>query len=533
MEIHEKIEKSWDYFHQEDIPQAIKLLLEVESELHEITPSSNHSQVQINLGSLMIDLGAVTRDKELITRGITNIEDLIEQKTEDENSVRLYYNLANGYSALRNLESKENFKSGEIDENYSNAKKYYRRALDLAKKLKQSIDPKLLAKININFGNCLTSVGREIEAIPFYDQALNLDGSLGMALGNKAISLHHLSSCAHGHTHLFLLEARRLFEDALKQPIPQNAYRTFQKGYDDINSIIQKHQRMLPEEHLNSEPISPFHLFLRDFCVKHQLFLTPTTFIGKESALVYGDPMVISKMIESLDDRGTVDQYITFLNQIKLDFIQARYFLIQSQYHSTVVDTIDEDVILFDTLDYSIHNAYSQFLKLSLKSTIDTFDKIAQFLCDYCAVEDKTPKNIQFRNIWTQNQSQNLIRPEFASRKNPQLMALFDLSLDFRKNGYYQDIYEQRNAITHRFLIVHEMGTFNGHTDLTTRISKDDLFRSSIIALQLLRAAVMYLILFVDSEEKKKIDPNKKYGRLPLTQISPDYQWRPSHGEKI
>jgi len=125
MKIHEKLEKSRNYFNQENIPKSKKLLLEVENELQEIVTSVYHSQIQANLGCLMIDLGAFTRDKELITRGKIYTEDLVKKGPEDGISVGQYYNLANGYIALWNLESKENLKNGKINENYLNAKKYF------------------------------------------------------------------------------------------------------------------------------------------------------------------------------------------------------------------------------------------------------------------------------------------------------------------------------------------------------------------------------------------------------------------------
>jgi hypothetical protein len=196
-----------------------------------------------------------------------------------------------------------------------------------------------------------------------------------------------------------------------------------------------------------------------------------------------------------------------------------------------VVDTIDKDVILFDPLEYSLHSAYIEFLKLSLKLTMDTFDRIAQFIREYCGIKNPTAKKTHFRTIWTQGKSKDTLRPEFSSRKNKFLFALFDLSLDLRDDGYYQEIYECRNAITHRFLVVHEMMTPEDHTNVTSRISREGLFATTITAMQLLRAAVMYLILFVDIEEKKKHDPNERYGKLPMCRVSHDYQWRPDHGE--
>jgi len=75
------------------------------------------------------------------------------------------------------------------------------------------------------------------------------------------------------------------------------------------------------------------------------------------------------------------------------------------------------------------------------------------------------------------------------------------------------------------------MITPDDNSRVTSRISRKDLFEKTITAMQLLRAAVMYLILFVDIEEKKKHKPNEKYGQLPMFRLSQDHQWRPNHGE--
>lgn len=530
MKIHEKLEKSNAFYNQDDIPQAKNLLLDVENEFQTLAPSFYRSQIQANLGCLLIDLGAHIHDKDMIVRGKNYTDDLINKKTESETSPGEYYNLANGYNELWNMESQNYLNTGEISENYLNAKKYYRKSLDIAEKTNQIFNFKLLAQINTNLGNCLCSVGRDVEAFSYYDSALKFDKSLGMAYGNKAISLRHFSFLAYGHIDLFLLESRRLFEEALTRPTPEDSRRIFQKGYEEVNSLIQKFEIMLPNNPVNSEPESEFHKFLRDFCVKHQLYLTPTTFIGKESELFYGDPLFISNVVASIDENEVINRYILFLNQIKQDYILARYFLIQSQYRSSVVDLIDKDVSLYDPLDYSIYNAYIQLLKQSLKLTMDTFDKIAQFLREYCEVDIKAKKT-QFRTIWTLEQDKKAMRPEFSSRKNKYLLALFDLAVDLKKDGYFQHIYDHRNAITHRFFSVYEIMMPIVYPEENSGISREDLLKTSITALQLLRAAVVYLILFVNSEEKRNKDPNVIYGPLPSIRISYDHQWKPNQGD--
>lgn len=532
MKTFEKCNKALEFFDSEDIPSAKALVLEVETELQNISDPVLHTQIQSNLGGLMIDLGKNTHDKDLIYRGKNYVEELVSQNSEDHILVAENYNLANGYLALWNLESRELFKRGEIGETFSLAKKYYRTALDIAKQSKNDIDPQLLVQIYTNLGNCLRDMGRFVEAVYYYDEALKINKFRGEAIGNKAITLRYLSSLAYGHSHLFLLESHRLLKESLIAPMPDDIRRAFQREYDKLTELIEKHGEITPETYKNSKVKSKFHQFSRDYCVRNQLYLTPATFVGKRNDVVHGDPMFISTMIVPLKDDTTINRYITFLNQIKQDFVLARYFLIQSQYRSAVVDTIDQDVILYDPFDYSIHNAYIQLLKMSLKLTVDTFDKIAQFLREYCNVPTDPKTETNFRNIWIKEKGKIVLRPEFTQKQNKFLFALFDLSLDLQKGGYFEKIYDRRNTITHRFLVVHEMMTPYDQTIVSSRVGKNDLIEVTVTAMKMLRAAVMYLIVFVDTEERKKKDPNKKYLPLLSNRVLEKYQWRPYDGDK-
>jgi len=75
------------------------------------------------------------------------------------------------------------------------------------------------------------------------------------------------------------------------------------------------------------------------------------------------------------------------------------------------------------------------------------------------------------------------------------------------------------------------MMTPDDQTIVTSRISRDELVDVTITAMKLLRAAVMYLIVFVDMEERKKKDPNKKYVQVSSDRVLEKYQWRPYDGE--
>ncbi|GAH88502.1 unnamed protein product, partial [marine sediment metagenome] len=49
-------------------------------------------------------------------------------------------------------------------------------------------DFKLRKQIWTNYGNCLDTLGRTIEALYAYDEVLKIDSNFPMAMGNKAMS---------------------------------------------------------------------------------------------------------------------------------------------------------------------------------------------------------------------------------------------------------------------------------------------------------------------------------------------------------
>jgi len=509
-----------------DLPLAKSLVLDVEAELQAITDPDASRHIRANLGGVMIDLGLWTQDESLTQRGTQYAEGALTETPEDKQTIVEYYNAANGYLSLWQMRLASSFASGQIDQSYLRAKELFRQGLDLARSQSGAVDRRLHTQLLVNYANCLNSIRRIVDAISYYDRALKLDQLMGEALGNKAIELDRLAFLAHGHTHTFLLEAHRLLGEALKRPLHPRAVKAFKQHYDDIASVIARHKEMNPEEVDHSEPVSPFHDFLRKFCVKHELYLTPTTFIGDRQTIVHGDPMFISRMTAPLRDRDKFDRYITFLNQIKHDYVTARYFLVQSQYRSEVVDVIDRDVALYYPLDYSLHSAYIQLLKTSMRLAADVLDKIAFFIRDYCNVSSVSKRGVNFRNIWSDQDSPQTLRPELVARRNILLLAFLDLALDLSRDGHYGHIYDHRNALTHRFLIVHDM-ILSGQTNPDIpRILLSELVRECITVMQIARNAVMYLILFVDIEEDRA-SKNGLYGPIYGTPIDDVFRWVP------
>ena len=70
-------------------------------------------------------------------------------------------------------------------ENLQKAKTYFRDALGKDKTLGLDLKMKWL----VNYGNCLDILGRGVEALYAYDEALKINRNFSMAIGNKAQAL--------------------------------------------------------------------------------------------------------------------------------------------------------------------------------------------------------------------------------------------------------------------------------------------------------------------------------------------------------
>jgi hypothetical protein len=529
MDFLEKANSAYHALDQNNPKQAALLVGELEADFLTLSDPKLQLQTYSDIGGVMIDVGTSLRDEGMVARGTEHTEYALSKAQHPVARVHLLYNAANGHSALWNIRRQSRFISGTIDASHIRSKDLYREAIRLLDNDPGLVPPELKRELLVNFANMLDGIMRSVEAIAFYDLALGIDPSMGMALGNKGITLNALSRLAHGHTHQFVLTARELLLKAIQCPLVEPAISDFKATLAGIDDLIARHGEFRPEPQEEKTSHGPFHQFLREFCARHSLYLTPSTVLGRPEWSVYGDPLYITGMHTALDDDTKFDRCITFLNQIKQDYVLARYFLVQSQYKSDVVETIDRDVALYYPLDYSMHSAYIQLLKMSFRLAIDVLDKIALFVRDYFGVGSISEERVNFRTFWAETPTSTTLRPELASKQNWFLLALFDLALDFRKGGAYEWMYQKRNILTHRFLALHDVVQPTGKDGDIPRAQINDFVLDCLTAMQVARAAAMYLILAVEVEEGK-IPQSGQFTMVSGTLVDDTFRWRPSSG---
>ncbi|MCL1136932.1 hypothetical protein [Shewanella hafniensis] len=192
---------------------------------------------------LEIDIAFDNNDISKLEVLLVSCDSLMENETSENYSV-LYFYKANCYAALRMIERKD------VDDTWSwHQERLVAEILNLRKALAEPGFEKLheiiQCKILTNIANGMSSLGRVIESISYYEEALSRIDNFAMALGNKAIGQVHYGQHLydHGHSGIFFFHANKELNRFGSEPllwdcgIQQDALDTFM-GYRDFTEDV-------------------------------------------------------------------------------------------------------------------------------------------------------------------------------------------------------------------------------------------------------------------------------------------------------
>jgi len=492
-----------DLINKGDYRKALNCLRNLE------VKNSNNKSMKFNTASLLVDIGLGLINPKIVREGIDKGDKLLKDSSCKDLKANLYYNCANGYMSLFQLEydKKRGFEQLINNKNLQNAKSYFRNAI----KEVDDFDFKLRSQLWTNYGNCLDSLGRGIEALYAYEEALNINSSFSMALGNKAKAMRFFADISGIYRAAVYIESFQILMSILdnKDLIEYGgiaAKRSFEREIKQIESKFKDKSLLttnLIHPKYNLKNVTSFEKFYIEFCSEHKLFLIFYIHKDKCEASIV-DPIFIS-LITSIDDKNTFINLAKYINQIKEDYSTARLLLVQSQFKRRDFDNISKRTTFVNTLDYSIFNIYIGLLKNSFKEAYNVLDKIARFINEYYGLGIKG--DISFNKIWHYKVSKGdyKIRSKVFNSKNISLYSLYDIFLDF-KSGYYEKIREIRNALTHERLVIYDSSILTKWDNKNNKynIGYDTMLSQTIKLLQLIKSSIIYLINFVQLEENKK-----------------------------
>jgi hypothetical protein len=446
-------------------------------------------------------------------------------RASDEDGARLWYYRSNVQAALQDIVDARSWKWRQPHRERQIL--YLRRARASGGFI--DLDVLVRAQITTNLGNTLNSLGRSIEALHIYDQALALVPRFAMALGNRGIARAELARLLYDRGHAILLfqgaaaDIRgALAADATWDNHYPGAIELYQRWLDWLSALLEHNQPRPIDLDGFSLGRTKTEKRYRRWALDNQLFLSPLMVLGAHS-IAARDPFGLPS------HRGKFDEpphFIAWYNQMKQEFAAARLMLFESL-DSRDRHYADRDLLLVDTLDFPAFGLKVEKQRIAFRMAYGLLDKIAGFLNGYFELGED-PNRLSLRTIWP---TTGKVRAEFADRPNLPLRGLYWLSLDLLAAEPADidaiapdaaDLNRLRNALEHRCVVLREVDTSlpSGIVETSTmRAFEEATFRM----ISLSRAALFYLSMAVGKEEERRDKEDDGEG-LILTQSLGTYR---------
>lgn len=392
------------------------------------------------------------------------------------------------------------------------AKKYFYQVIE--------DDTGLYERARTNIANILEHYGRNYEALYVYDDIIKKNPLFGMALGNKAIALEYYIKLSPKNPLVLLNNAYELLINALKDKKINDiggklAINIFSHKKEEIEQLFKK------IKYKYSELKEPENLTkYQHFILENNLYLNyDFGFYYNKNSL---KDTFFPNFIENLNDKKTIKNlsisdkiYYSFqiFNQLLEDFTTARY----NYFHAISIrcNHIDKKINYIYTLDYTKHSLKYGLLKSVFSSLYNCFDKIAHLMEYYFCYSESDINNTDIYFDWLTSKNFNKI---IIKNDNFQLLALYNLALDFKEKYTYNYIKKLRNRITHSFLNINVGEAYNEKYS-TFEITEDRLIKYNKKLFIIVKAAIMYSVLAIYYSNFKEIGKLFKMIAIPENEI--------------
>jgi hypothetical protein len=490
-----------------------------------------------------IDAAADRSDEDALKHAIAAGESLRPSLRDPAHCTMLDFYTANAWAGLRCLRRQAETDRWEWEQSEVEKEIIHLRRAVQAARMGNVADRGHLCPMLTNLGNLMNTVGRFVEAIAYWNEALSIDSAFGMARGGRGYGLWYYARSLHDRTEAaFLLRAAlRDLREALTQDLEPDARTGFAFLCDTIERALDP--TFVTEKHPGEESpkgVQSAETRYRRWSLAHRLFLNSMNDIGESWSAAH-DSLTLPSIVVPLD---TGPIYPGLFNQMKQEFVSARYLLYEAE-NSEGVHFADRDVLLFNTLDYPAYSLATEKLKCAFRLSYSLLDKIAYFLNAYLSL-GISDRRVSFRTLWyEQGERKRPLRPDFRKRENWPLRGLFWLSKDLSEDTPdfvealepdARDIAAIRNHLEHKYLKLHDdlwstpdrNKAKPGLADsLAKSMHRADFAARTLRLMQAARAALIYLSLTVWREERSREasrDPSKLIGLQPLDVWEDDWK---------
>lgn len=478
---------------------------------------------------LKIDNCLDSRDVCGLDEAIAECLDYICEQSNDSKEVPLVrYFISNAYSGIRyGCEASSNY-SPWAWQSSIRAEELLNLRRCISHRAFSVLDTQRQCQIHTNIGNIFSNTGRICQAIEHWNKAIAIDPYFSMALFSKAEGLTALAGMLYDEAHIALTyeESYALFslikdekyalriEAHVADRLFNTAY-SFMDWWDSILSNSELgHKRIVDLDHSLDE--DPEIRGYQKWCLSNRLYVNPLNDLSRH-------PVVSHDIFMLPDLRVSVGEgpyLFAMMQQMKQEYISARYMFYQSTSHYYEKHFSDETMQHVNTLDYPVNGLWIEMIKSAFRTSYSILDKIATFINQYFDL--KIPdRKLSFRSVWydhKKRKSPKPLRACFDERPNLPLRGLYWLSKDLmnspRAYEHAEDYLELeaeailnlRNRMEHGYVrIVDGFETDPiWSNDFSTTVSYNDLVNKTMLIMKIAREALLYLGFAVEIEEKAR-----------------------------
>lgn len=483
-------------------------------------------QKAIDISGSLIDVSYYLKKEDGLRKALVFLETISNNESlKDEGKGVVYYFFGNAYSDLDSIQTKSKNSFEWINENKEKAIYYYRKALT------KKLDKSRISQILINLANHYDYFGRFVKSIDLYEQSIS-DNTTNyekfMGYGNKGIALLYYSYILYdkGHKTYFQFFAYQNLKKALSLNNINTKERKRFKGYYD--ALKQTEINKIKEYELKLNNFSLGESEEKDYrkwCLINKLFLNPLNDLGNYN-IAANDVFHLPNMTLKISQNHI--EFPSFYNQLKQEYVSARYLFYDGMKNIEKNHFSDKDVLLINPLDYPRYSLNIEKIKASFKMLYSLFDKISLFIRLYLNLKSKNDYNQDFRKIWYDNSNKRELNQEIKLTNNRAFRGLFLISKDLlfhhpdrnQEEITVNELKESlepsakeinllRNNLEHGYVKIHE-DFYNIKNNqmfkdkLSYSISESDLKEYTLKLLNLSREALINLSLGVHIEELEK-----------------------------
>ena len=241
--------------------------------------------------------------------------------------------------------------------------------------------------------------------------------------------------------------------------------------------------------------------------------------INPHSSLAQDDSLYFNAIFSPKQDPDFGFKIFTLLNEIKQEFVSARFMLYRYFQDSGSLHFSDKGVRLSDNADYSNYCFHIEVAKSAFRALYSLLDKIAYALNEYLGLGE-SGTSVSYKDIWYSNKKKRILREKITDYKRVcSLAGLLFIRNDIygADESYLQDestmrLKALRNAMEHRAIVITDDAEFD-NTGLALKISRAEFEDIAMTLISTVRQAIFCFVNTVNHieyDKKQKINETKQ-----------------------